>query len=112
MLFWSGLLIGLLNGFFGSGGGILAVALLEKRGLSTRQSHATSLALILPLSVVSLIVYGLHGNLQIGQALPFVLPALLGSVCGAWCLQKIPATMLKLLFSLTILYSAIRILTR
>lgn len=112
MLFWFGLLIGLLNGFFGSGGGILAVALLEKKGLSPRQSHATSLALILPLSLVSLIVYGLHGNLQVGQALPFVLPALLGSVCGAWCLQKISAPMLKLLFSLVILYSAIRILTR
>ena len=112
LLFWFGLLIGLLNGFFGSGGGILAVALLEKKGLSSRQSHATSLALILPLSLVSLVVYGLHGNLQIGQALPFVVPALLGSICGAWCLQKIPVTALKLVFSLVILYSAVRILIR
>ena len=33
MLFFFGIAIGLLNGFFGSGGGILAVALLEKKGL-------------------------------------------------------------------------------
>lgn len=112
ILFSCGMIIGLLNGFFGSGGGILAVALLERRGLSPRQAHATSVALILPLSVISLAVYWMHGSIRLGQGLPFLLPALLGSAVGAWGLKKISAPLLKLLFSLLILYSAIRLLTR
>ena len=43
MLMVYGALIGLLNGFFGSGGGILAVTLLQKQGLPSRQAHATSI---------------------------------------------------------------------
>lgn len=112
ILFFCGMIIGLLNGFFGSGGGILAVALLERRGLSPRQAHATSVALILPLSVISLAVYWMHGSIRLGQGLPFLLPALLGSAVGAWGLKKISAPLLKLLFSLLILYSAIRLLIR
>lgn len=112
ILFFCGMIIGLLNGFFGSGGGILAVALLERRGLSARQAHATSVALILPLSVISLAVYWMHGSIRLGQGLPFLLPALLGSAVGAWGLKKISAPLLKLLFSLLILYSAIRLLIR
>ena len=87
MLIVYGALIGLLNGFFGSGGGILAVTLLQKQGLPSRQAHATSIAIILPLSLVSLAVYYLNGNLELLQGLPFFLPALLGAACGAWVLQ-------------------------
>ena len=75
---------------------------------TSRQAHATSIAIILPLSLVSLAVYYLNGNLELLQGLPFFLPALLGSACGAWGLQKIPVPLLKLLFSLLILYSALR----
>lgn len=110
LLFFFGIAIGLLNGFFGSGGGILAVALLEKKGLSPRQAHATSIALILPLSIISLGVYYLRGNLSLGQSLFFFVPALLGSVCGAWCLKRIPVFLLKISFSILILYSAAKIL--
>lgn len=110
LLFFFGIAIGLLNGFFGSGGGILAVALLEKKGLSPRQAHATSIALILPLSIISLGVYYLRGNLSLGQSLFFFVPAFLGSVCGAWCLKRIPVFLLKISFSILILYSAAKIL--
>lgn len=110
MLFWFGLGIGLLNGFFGSGGGILAVALLQKKGLPARQAHATSIAIILPLSLISLVVYWLNGNLPLEQGLPFFVPALLGSAAGAFLLKKIPVQLLKLLFAGLILYSGLRLL--
>ena len=48
-----GLASGLLNGFFGAGGGIMAVPLLQKAGVPTEKSHATSIAVILPLTPVS-----------------------------------------------------------
>ena len=43
---------GAANGFFGSGGGLLSVPALESGGLETKKAHATSLAIMLPLSVV------------------------------------------------------------
>ena len=110
MLFWFGLGIGLLGGFFGSGGGILAVALLQKQGLEPRRAHATSIAIILPLSLISLIVYWLNGNLPLTQSLPFFVPALLGSAAGAALLKKIPVQLLKLVFAGLILYSGICLL--
>ncbi len=112
MLFLFGLGIGLLNGFFGSGGGILAVALLQKQGLSPRVAHATSIAVILPLSLVSLGVYWFRENLPLADALPFFVPALLGSACGAVFLKKIPVKLLRLVFAGLILYTGMRLLIR
>ena len=46
-----GLAVGLINGLLGAGGGMLAVPILAKAGLSQREAHAGSLAVILPLSL-------------------------------------------------------------
>jgi len=46
-----GLIIGLLNGIFGSGGGIIAVLLMTFiLKLENKIAHATSISIILPLS--------------------------------------------------------------
>lgn len=63
-----------------SGGGAAA-----KTGPGAPPAHATSIAIILPLSLISLIVYWLNGNLPLTQSLPFFVPALLGSAAGAPC---------------------------
>ena len=105
-----GLLIGMVGGFFGAGGGCLAVALLQKQGLPPKNAHAASLALMLPVSAVSLGVYALHGSLPWTYAAVLFVPALAGSVLGAWALKKIPIPLLKLIFSALILYSSLRIL--
>ena len=47
----SGILIGALNSFFGAGGGIIAVPVLEKSGLLKKESHANAVAVILPISI-------------------------------------------------------------
>ena len=105
-----GLFIGLVGGFFGAGGGCLAVALLQKQGLPPKDSHAASLALMLPISAASLGVYAFHGSLPWTHGIVLLLPALIGSALGAWALKKIPLLLLKFLFSSLILYSSVRIL--
>ena len=40
---------GIANGLFGSGGGIIAVPMLQKSGMKAKEAHAASLALTLPL---------------------------------------------------------------
>jgi len=71
---------GLANGFFGGGGGMILVPLLVSRcGLSQRKAFATSVAVILPLCVLSVVIYWLRGELDFTAALPY----LLGFAAGA-----------------------------
>lgn len=107
-----GLSSGVLNGLLGAGGGIIAVAAFTKLGLPAKQAHATSIAFILPLTLCSLVVYGIKGNLPLLQVLPFVIPALVGSVVGAWLLKKMSPKYIKLAFSILVLYSAYKTLMR
>ena len=54
-----GLAVGFANGFFGAGGGMLAVPVLTFiMGLEEKKAHATALLIILPLSIISSIIYG------------------------------------------------------
>ena len=59
-----GLVIGAVNGFFGSGGGIIAVQAMEKLGVEQKKAHATSLLVILPLSIASAVIYFLSGSVS------------------------------------------------
>ena len=53
--------VGLISGFFGGGGGMLCVPLLQLRGLPVKQAHATALIVILPLCIVSAAIYIANG---------------------------------------------------
>lgn len=60
----SGAAAGLINGFFGAGGGMVLVPLLIHLGkLPDKEAFASSIAIILPLCLVSLFVYGASGSL-------------------------------------------------
>lgn len=50
--------------FFGSGGGMIAVPMLEKGGSEAKKAHATSIAITLPLSIISGLVYFKGGSLD------------------------------------------------
>ena len=47
----TGIAVGICNGFFGSGGGMIAVPMLEKGGSEAKKAHATSIAITLPLYI-------------------------------------------------------------
>ena len=54
--------VGFVNGFFGGGGGMLLVPLLEKAmKCPVKKSHATAIAIILPISIASAITYIING---------------------------------------------------
>lgn len=64
---------GLVNGFFGGGGGMVLVPLLAgKCGLDQRRAFATSIAIIAPLCALSASIYYFRGGLDPkgGSALP------------------------------------------
>ena len=107
-----GILIGTLNGLFGAGGGIVAVPLLRKNGIGDKTAHASSIAIILPISLVSLSMYLIKGRVTLGDGLPYVFPGVLGAVLGTFILSKIPKKWLHRVFGALIIYAGIRLILR
>lgn len=108
----TGLLAGLLNGLFGSGGGVAVVPLLEHAGVTAKKAHATSIAIIASLSLVSSLVYFQNGSIDFMSALAYLPYGIAGALLGAWLLKKIPTKLLKRLFGAVMIVAAIRNLCR
>lgn len=107
-----GFVTGILNGLFGAGGGMIAVPALRKTGCEVQESHATSIALILPLSVISAGVYLHRGHVTIGDAWVYLPGGIAGAVVGAFLLKKVSPLWLHRIFGVLILFAAGRILLR
>jgi len=107
-----GLITGFANGFFGSGGGLIAVPLLEKTDLNCQKSHATSIAITLPLSIISAFIYLKSGHLELSDATKYLPAGFLGAIIGGIFLKKIPNKMLKKVFGVILVISGIRLLIK
>lgn len=107
-----GLLVGIVNALFGAGGGMIAVPLLTKNGLTQKEAQATAVSVILPLSTVTCIIYFVRGNLNFHDALPYILPGLAGAVIGSFLLKKIPDKILKKIFALFMIWAGARLILK
>lgn len=107
-----GVLVGLANGLFGAGGGILAVPILQKTGLTKKQAHANAVAVILPITALSAILYLIKGNVAVADALPYLPAGVVGALLGTYCLKKISALWLKRIFGLFVIYAGVRLLLK
>lgn len=108
-----GVLAGAINGFFGSGGGIIVViGLVHFIGLQDHKAHASALSIILPLSIISTIIYLFNNKIPIKTTLLTGIGAIAGSFIGAKLLNKIPIKILRKIFGTIIIYGAIRMFMR
>lgn len=114
LLLVGGLATGLVNGLLGAGGGIVAVFVLVKvlgSALTDRRDvFANALAIILPLSVISVISYTIGGSMPSGELNLLVLPAVIGGLLGGILLDRIDPLWIQLIFSAIVLYSGIAML--
>lgn len=107
----TGSLIGFVNGFWGGGGGMICVPLLMQIiKLPEKKAHATTLLIMLPLSIASLCVYLLSGNLEIINALKIGAGFIVGGVMGAVILKFISNVWLGIIFSIIIIAGGIKLL--
>ncbi len=108
-----GLVTGIINGIFGSGGGMVIVpALVFLVGLKDYKAHATAISIILPISIISTIIYFFNSTIPLKLSLYVMGGGLVGSFIGAKFLKKIPANVLRKVFGLIIIYTAIRMIFR
>ena len=95
----TGALGGLANGLFGSGGGLFLVPLMTRWSkLEERKAFATSVAIILSLSIVSSVVYFTKGALDFSTAWPYLLGGGIGGVISGLVFQKVPLNFLRRIF--------------
>lgn len=109
----SGALAGIANGLFGAGGGMVLVPMfIRLSGMEEKRAFATSVAVILPLSLVSAAVYFLKGEFDLASAIPFIIGGGVGGFVGGKVFKKVPARLLRTGFALFMVYGGIRLLMR
>ena len=107
----AGAAAGVVNGFFGGGGGQVLVPMLAGRcGLDQRRAFATSVAVIAPLCALSAGIYWWRGDLDLALALPYLIGGLIGGFVGGRVFQKLSMTWLRRGFALLILYGGVKAL--
>ncbi len=105
-----GIIIGLINGFLGAGGGMIAVPALKASGLTQKEAHENAVAVILPLTLLSAVLYIVRGSVTLPDALPFIPAGLVGAVIGTLLMKKISNIWLTRIFGGFMIFSGIRML--
>lgn len=105
-----GLAVGFVNGFFGGGGGMLCVPLLEKvLGEQTKKSHATAILIILPISIASAITYIVGGYFSLSGTLYTSGGVIAGGIIGALLLKKLPPFAVGMIFAVMMIAVGVRL---
>lgn len=105
----SGIFIGIINGFLGGGGGMFCVPILEKLfSLKTKEAHSTALVVMLPMSIVSSVVYLLNNNVDLFSLGLCGIGVFVGGVAGAIFLKKIKSKWIMLAFAIIMLAAGVK----
>ena len=104
-----GVIIGFINGFFGGGGGMICVPLLERIcKYNNKYSHATTLCVILPLSIISSFVYICNNSINFVDLCYITVGAIIGAGLGAIFLKKINSKYIRIVFTILMLIAGVK----
>ncbi|MDR2898965.1 MAG: sulfite exporter TauE/SafE family protein [Clostridiales bacterium] len=106
-----GIVTGLANGLFGSGGGTVIVPGMQKfLHIEQHKSHATAIAVILPLTIISAMIY--FNGVKADYYMIFWVSAggVFGGYIGAKLLNKLSGGMLHKIFGLCMIAAAVRMI--
>lgn len=107
----SGAAAGIINGLFGAGGGMVLVPLLIRYGkLQDKKAFATAISIIFPLCLISIMVYGFAGTIDLKASWPYLAGGLIGGLLGGLLFKRVSANILHKVFGVLILWGGIRLL--
>ena len=107
--FLAGAAAGLVNGFFGGGGGAVLVPLLTRWcGLEQKRAFATAVGIILPLCVLSAAIYLFRSGLEIQAALPYLIGGTVGGWLGGRWFKGTKVSWLRKGFGALLVFSGVR----
>ena len=105
-----GVLVGVANGLFGGGGGMLCVPMLLLAGLENQKAQATAILIMTPISIASVIVYYTSGYIELMDAMYVGIGSIVGGLIGANMLKKFSNTTLQYIFAIVMLIAGIRMI--
>lgn len=106
----AGALVGVVNILLGAGGGILAVPILKKCGLTQKQAQANAVAVILPLTIISFIIYIKKQYVNFFDSLWIIPFSVLGGLLGTFVFRKLSSSFLKKSFGAFMIWAGVRML--
>ena len=112
----SSITAGILNGFAGTGGGIILYFVLkylnkfESKSDKNKDIMAMIISAVIPMSIVSAIIYMTKGNIIYSELLAYLPAALTGGIIGALLLDKLNFKIVKKLFAVMIIYAGIKMI--
>lgn len=109
-LLFTGLLAGILGGFFGIGGGIIIIPILiYLLGFSQHSAQGTTLAaMIPPIGLMAALAYWRAGHVDIKAALLIAGGFFIGGWLGGSLVQHIPEIHLRKAFAVVLLIVAVK----
>lgn len=113
VLVLAGFAAGLIGAMVGVGGGTLIVpALIYAAGFGERMAIATSLAAMIPMSIVAAARQRRYGNLRLREGMTLGLCGIGGAAVGATFAELLPEQTLRISFALLLLALATQMLVR
>lgn len=104
-------LVGMINGLFGGGGGMLVVPVLTLLcNLDEQKAHSSAILTILPLSLVSGIVYLIRGDFELYTGGFVSLGVILGGLLGTFVMKKLSNNVLAIIFYGVMIFAGISML--
>lgn len=89
---------------------MICVPILLALGLDDKHAHATTIMIMLPLSIVSFIVYLIYGNIDFLNGLYVSLGFVAGGVLGAILLNKLNNNVVQVIFIILLIFAGIRVI--
>lgn len=105
----AGFAAGAINGLFGAGGGMLLVPLLTRLSpIQENQIFPSSVSIILPICVISLLFQCVNNGLPLIEAWPYLLGSVLGGILAGKLGNRISIIWLHRILGVLILWGGVR----
>ena len=106
-----GIISGVVNGFFGAGGGLIIVPMLKKfDNNNSKVIHATTLGCVMFMCVSSSIIYILEGCIDFKLVLFCTIGSLIGSSIAIKLLKNLKNVYIDLIFSIVLMVAGLSLI--
>ncbi len=104
ILFFIGLISGIIGGMGIGGGTILIPGLILFSQLNQQQAQGINLIVFIPTAIIALITHSRNKNIETKIIIPLIVSGLLGSILGSILAINITSNVLKKLFAIFLLF--------
>ncbi len=107
-----GIIAGVVSGLFSTGGGMIIVpAFIHLLNMEDTKARGTSVFCILPMVLISSIFYYQGNYINWNTAILCAIGGTIGGYFGAKLLKKLPEKVLKIAFTVFLIYVSFRMIT-